>query len=100
MSDEGVDNEIIFDKLNIIRYCCKRMFLGHVEKIDEVLQHDTLPEGVHEYCNDIDTHTSRDVEEEIKTEESEEKDPERVCSDDDNENEEENDDEYEDYINM
>jgi len=26
------------DELNITRYCCRRMFLSHVELIDEILQ--------------------------------------------------------------
>lgn len=31
MQDDGYDNEEILNKLNIHRYCCRRMFLSYVE---------------------------------------------------------------------
>jgi DNA-directed RNA polymerases I, II, and III subunit RPABC5 len=34
---EGLTPEQNFEKLNVKRYCCKRMFLGHVEVIDKLL---------------------------------------------------------------
>jgi len=34
----GEDAGIVLDSLGIKRYCCRRMFLSHVEIIDEVLK--------------------------------------------------------------
>jgi len=30
----------VLDELNIKRYCCRRMFLSHVELIDEILKYE------------------------------------------------------------
>jgi DNA-directed RNA polymerase subunit N len=29
----------VLDSLGIKRYCCRRMFLAHVEVVDEIIQH-------------------------------------------------------------
>jgi DNA-directed RNA polymerase subunit N len=34
----GEDAGLVLDSLGIKRYCCRRMFLSHVEIIDEVLK--------------------------------------------------------------
>ena len=36
MQKEGMSNEEIFEKIGFTRYCCKRMFLGHIEDDDIV----------------------------------------------------------------
>lgn len=33
----GEDPKIVMDQLGLDRYCCRRMFLSHVELIDEVM---------------------------------------------------------------
>ena len=35
----GQTSTFAFEKLGIRRYCCKRMFLGHVDIIDKLLLH-------------------------------------------------------------
>jgi len=35
----GKTSNVAFEELRIRRYCCKRMFLGHVEIIDKLLLH-------------------------------------------------------------
>jgi DNA-directed RNA polymerase subunit N len=35
---EGEDAGRVLDSLGVKRYCCRRMLLGHVEIIDEVLK--------------------------------------------------------------
>jgi len=35
---EGEDPGRVLDSLGVKRYCCRRMLLGHVEIIDEVLK--------------------------------------------------------------
>jgi len=35
---EGEDAGKVLDDLKITRYCCRRMFLSHVEIIDEVIK--------------------------------------------------------------
>lgn len=37
MLDEGKTPQKIFEKLNITRYCCKRMFLGYVDVYSKLL---------------------------------------------------------------
>ena len=37
---EGVPESEIFRDLNIKKYCCKRMFLGHVDLIDKMLEYE------------------------------------------------------------
>ena len=37
MLEKGITNEEIFKSFNISRYCCRRMFLGHVNINDKVL---------------------------------------------------------------
>ena len=34
--DEGKDPGEVLDELGFKRYCCRRMFVGHIELIDEV----------------------------------------------------------------
>jgi DNA-directed RNA polymerase subunit N len=36
---EGESPEKVLDKLGVKRYCCRRMFLGHVNFIDEVIKY-------------------------------------------------------------
>ena len=36
--------ENIFEKLKIKRYCCKRIFLGHINIIDNILEYDDINE--------------------------------------------------------
>jgi len=36
---DGETSTGAFEELNITRYCCKRMFLGHVDIIDKLLLH-------------------------------------------------------------
>lgn len=36
---EGESPEKVLDKLGVKRYCCRRMFLGHVNSIDEVIKY-------------------------------------------------------------
>lgn len=45
MRDEGKDALEIFEMLNINRYCCRRMFLGHVDYLDKMLKYSKLDEG-------------------------------------------------------
>ena len=33
----GETSKVAFEQLRLQRYCCKRMFLGHVEIIDKLL---------------------------------------------------------------
>jgi DNA-directed RNA polymerase subunit N len=33
----GEDPKKVLDDMNIKRYCCRRMFLSHVETIDEIM---------------------------------------------------------------
>ncbi|MCD6096661.1 MAG: DNA-directed RNA polymerase subunit N [Thermoprotei archaeon] len=35
---QGEDPKKVLDDLGIKRYCCRRMFLSHVEIIDEILK--------------------------------------------------------------
>ncbi len=35
----GETSNVAFEELRLRRYCCKRMFLGHVEIIDKLLLH-------------------------------------------------------------
>ena len=37
---EGKTNNEIFIEMNIKKYCCKRMFLGHIDLIEKVLQYE------------------------------------------------------------
>jgi DNA-directed RNA polymerase subunit N (RpoN/RPB10) len=37
--EAGKENDIIFNELGLIRYCCRRMLLTHVEVIDKLLQY-------------------------------------------------------------
>jgi DNA-directed RNA polymerase subunit N len=36
---EGESPEKVLDKLGVKRYCCRRMFLGHVNFIDEIIKY-------------------------------------------------------------
>jgi DNA-directed RNA polymerase subunit N len=36
----------VMDKMGIKRYCCRRMFLGHVEIIDRILRNESLKESL------------------------------------------------------
>lgn len=37
--DSGLDKSEILDKLNLNRYCCRRMILTHIEFIDKLLKY-------------------------------------------------------------
>lgn len=45
MQKEGISNEDIFKKINFTRYCCKRMFLGHIED-DDIMKFPQLIQNV------------------------------------------------------
>ena len=36
---DGESPDKVLDKLDVKRYCCRRMFLGHVNSIDEVIKY-------------------------------------------------------------
>lgn len=36
-TEEGEDSAKVLDQLGVERYCCRRMFLTHVELIDDVM---------------------------------------------------------------
>jgi len=36
----GKDPGEVLDRLGVRRYCCRRMFLSHVELIDEILKYE------------------------------------------------------------
>ncbi|MCX6776816.1 MAG: DNA-directed RNA polymerase subunit N [Candidatus Micrarchaeota archaeon] len=36
---EGESPDKVLDKLGLKRYCCRRMFLSHVNSIDEVIKY-------------------------------------------------------------
>ena len=35
-------NDVILTKLGLIRYCCRRMLLTHVEVIDDLLKYNSI----------------------------------------------------------
>jgi len=39
---QGEDPKKVLDDLGIKRYCCRRMFLSHVEIIDEILKFEEM----------------------------------------------------------
>ena len=39
--DSGKNAKDVFVTINLQRYCCKRMFIGHVELIDKLLLYST-----------------------------------------------------------
>ncbi len=41
---QGEDPKRVMDDLGIKRYCCRRMFLSHVELIDEILLYEEMEE--------------------------------------------------------
>ena len=42
MMEEGIDINEIWEKLGITRFCCKRMFVSHVNIVDELLNFNRL----------------------------------------------------------
>lgn len=42
MMEEGVDINEIWTKLGVTRFCCKRMFVSHVNIVDELLNFNRL----------------------------------------------------------
>ena len=49
LKDEGIEGPVIFKKLNLDKYCCQRMLLGHVEIIDNLLKYSN---HIDEYGNE------------------------------------------------
>ncbi len=41
----GKDPAKVLDALGITRYCCRRMFLSHLELIDEILEYHAYRQG-------------------------------------------------------
>ncbi len=41
---QGEDPKRVLDDLEVKRYCCRRMFLSHVELIDEILLYEEAEE--------------------------------------------------------
>ncbi|MCD6381093.1 MAG: DNA-directed RNA polymerase subunit N [Candidatus Asgardarchaeia archaeon] len=39
---EGEDPGKVLDELGVKRYCCRRMFLSHVEIVDEIIKSEEL----------------------------------------------------------
>jgi len=39
---EGKEERKVLDELDIKRYCCRRMFLSHVEVIDKIMRYPKL----------------------------------------------------------
>ncbi len=39
---EGKDRAEVLDELGVERYCCRRMFFGHVEIMDKVIRYEKL----------------------------------------------------------
>jgi len=37
MKKDKCNSDQIFDKIGVHRYCCKRMFISHIELIDKIL---------------------------------------------------------------
>lgn len=37
--DQKIDSEIIFEKLRLNRYCCKRMLSTHVDLVDKIINY-------------------------------------------------------------
>jgi DNA-directed RNA polymerase subunit N len=37
--DKGEDPEKVLDDLGVKRYCCRRMLVGHVDLIDEIIEY-------------------------------------------------------------
>lgn len=40
--DEGQHPKDVLDGMGMKRYCCRRMFLGHVEIIDRIIRNESL----------------------------------------------------------
>jgi len=41
---KGEDPGKVLDELGVRKYCCRRMFLSHVELIDEILKYEEVKE--------------------------------------------------------
>jgi DNA-directed RNA polymerase subunit N len=44
----GSNPKQILDNLGILRYCCRRMFLGHVNLIDQLILYSDVKDKSHE----------------------------------------------------
>ena len=42
LQEEGEENGVILSKLGLVRYCCRRMLLTHVEVIDDLLKYNSI----------------------------------------------------------
>lgn len=40
--ERGEEPAKVLDRLNVKRYCCRRMFISHVELFDEVVEFESL----------------------------------------------------------
>jgi hypothetical protein len=47
MVENGIPKNDIFKSLNLSRYCCRRMFLGHINVNDQVL---LFPKHINDSC--------------------------------------------------
>ena len=41
LQEEGEENGVILSKLGLVRYCCRRMLLTHVEAINDLLKYNS-----------------------------------------------------------
>ena len=40
--EQGEEPAKVLDRLNVKRYCCRRMFISHVDLFDEVVEFESL----------------------------------------------------------
>ena len=38
LKDQGISMEDIFKKLDLDRFCCRRMLVGHVDLVDDIMR--------------------------------------------------------------
>ena len=42
INEDNISSEEALIKLNVTRYCCRRMIISHVDLIDKILQYDDV----------------------------------------------------------
>ena len=42
--ENGYDSKLALDELKLVRYCCRRMILTHIELIDKLIKYDGCPQ--------------------------------------------------------